>query len=361
MRPHRHSGQHIMKRHRLLAFLPVVGPCAACYSPSVGPVAQTTDTSGATSSSDGGPSSADDSAGSSGNGTDVTQTDSAEAPSSSSGEDADSVDSAETTIDATMDGPGSSSSGMPPEPFCGDGSVDPGEECDLGAENSTTSGCGPDCTAAQCGDGNIWSGVEVCDDGVDGNLLAVGACAPDCSRVIEEKIIELSDFISTGDLGANPVATLDGECPIGYAAMFAYSGVREAATESYDGSTGVDWVLQPYTAYVRGDGSLIWITDANPLLGVRDLQPMPLEQSISPQCPQGNVCLQGRVITGLTSSWVTAANDNCENWTDGTESATTRRGSSESATLFLYDAGWTTDCEFNLAGGGATGVYCVEQ
>jgi hypothetical protein len=90
----------------------------------------------------------------------------------------------------------------PPEPFCGDGSVDDGEQCDEGDANAINAGCLPDCTAASCGDGYIFDGSEACDDGMGFNVLQLGACAPDCSRVIEEKRIARGDTASA-DLGAN--------------------------------------------------------------------------------------------------------------------------------------------------------------
>ena len=36
---------------------------------------------------------------------------------------------------------------------CGNGQVDPGEECDLGPDNSPEGQCTPDCTITECGDG----------------------------------------------------------------------------------------------------------------------------------------------------------------------------------------------------------------
>ncbi len=63
---------------------------------------------------------------------------------------------------------------------CGDGTLEPGEQCDKGAANNTGgyNGCNPDCTLGpRCGDG-IKEGSEQCDDGK--NDGSYGTCAPGC-------------------------------------------------------------------------------------------------------------------------------------------------------------------------------------
>jgi uncharacterized repeat protein (TIGR01451 family) len=61
-------------------------------------------------------------------------------------------------------------------PICGDGVLDPGEECDDG-NNVDGDGCSADCKIEYCGDGNLDPGEE-CDDGnnVDGD-----GCSADCT------------------------------------------------------------------------------------------------------------------------------------------------------------------------------------
>jgi len=48
---------------------------------------------------------------------------------------------------------------------CDDGDTDPADEC-------------VDCEAAFCGDGHVWSGVEICDDGANDD--SYDGCAPGC-------------------------------------------------------------------------------------------------------------------------------------------------------------------------------------
>lgn len=49
---------------------------------------------------------------------------------------------------------------------CGNGALDPGEECDDGNLDDSDD-CPSTCQAARCGDGLVRAGVEVCDHGID--------------------------------------------------------------------------------------------------------------------------------------------------------------------------------------------------
>ena len=259
-------------------------------------------------------------------------------------------DTTAPTEPGTSTDPGSS--GGPGDPFCGDGNIDPGEDCDDGEANALTAACRPDCNVATCGDGDIWAGVEGCDDGEGDNVLEVGACAPDCSRVIEERVIvQPGGAPQNADFRNNPVAFADSLCEFGFAAMFAYPNVREAALDPFDTSRSLDWVLQPYTAYFNDDGELLWITDAVPLLGVRDGTQHPLLDTVRP--PESPLY---RKITGMTDGWLTRVDNTCSLWTDATP-GNASVGNPHSATEFL-DSGEFRDCDdFN----GRVGVYCVEQ
>jgi hypothetical protein len=62
-------------------------------------------------------------------------------------------------------------------PVCGNGDVEPGEECDLSSSPCSSGDCLPDCTCSVCGD-NVVEGSEQCD-GTD-DAACIGACTPDC-------------------------------------------------------------------------------------------------------------------------------------------------------------------------------------
>ncbi len=61
-------------------------------------------------------------------------------------------------------------------PGCGNGTVDSGEECDDGNQ-SNEDGCLNNCRSAECGDGYTYLGHEECDDG---NLSNRDACLTNC-------------------------------------------------------------------------------------------------------------------------------------------------------------------------------------
>ena len=85
--------------------------------------------------------------------------------------------SGDEPTDTTYAAPGTI--GIDPPPFCGDGALDPDEECDLGAGNADDGSCTLACKNASCGDGLVWTGVEACDMG-PANSPDYGGCAPDC-------------------------------------------------------------------------------------------------------------------------------------------------------------------------------------
>ena len=71
--------------------------------------------------------------------------------------------------DTTTGGPGA---------VCGDGVLDAGEDCDVGADNSDVGACTSKCKDAVCGDGLVKEGAEACDDG---NQVEDDECTNSCA------------------------------------------------------------------------------------------------------------------------------------------------------------------------------------
>lgn len=97
-------------------------------------------------------------------------------------------DGSSTSADPSATDPGVEGSGdaeagsesattEPLPPACGDGKLDPGEDCDAGPANQGGLACTPECTMNECGDSYLGAGEE-CDAGA-GNQSGQG-CTPAC-------------------------------------------------------------------------------------------------------------------------------------------------------------------------------------
>lgn len=87
------------------------------------------------------------------------------------------------TTEEAGESDGSSSSGTTTEgPLqnCGDGELDPDEECDLGVDNDDHGACTVECKQATCGDKLKWEGHEDCDNGPNNNDNLYGGCTTQC-------------------------------------------------------------------------------------------------------------------------------------------------------------------------------------
>jgi hypothetical protein len=157
---------------------------------------------------------------------------------------------------------------------CGNGRMDPGEECDQGSKNAAgaygpelcTSGCK---VAPYCGDEKR-NGAEVCDEGGVG--VELGACNPECNGFFEKKYIRPTSMkYAAGDLGG--VAGADAKCVVEHGAgwkALIVGGSRRATRTPLLGDAATDWVIHKYTHYYNFENKLLWRTDKVPLLGVRD-------------------------------------------------------------------------------------------
>lgn len=89
------------------------------------------------------------------------------------------------------------------EPFCGDGAMDDGEECDDGLLNDDTSDCTASCTVNVCGDGFLHALNESCDDGnADSTDGCVSCLAASCGDGFTQLGIETCDDSNSNDLDA---------------------------------------------------------------------------------------------------------------------------------------------------------------
>ena len=110
--------------------------------------------------------------------------------------------------------------------ICGDGNVDPGEECDDGNQDNTD-GCRNDCTLPFCGDGIVDSG-EQCDDG---NLNNADGCRNDCTvAVCGDGIVDPGEQCDDGN-------TIDGDgCQANCMNPVCGDGILDAGEACDDGN-----------------------------------------------------------------------------------------------------------------------------
>ena len=243
-----------------------------------------------------------------------------------------------------------STSGQGASELCGNGMLDDPETCDDGPNNGAGQSCKADCTLNACGDGDQGP-TEGCDNGMD-NELALGECAPDCSKVIEKKFIyhytDANSFTTGGDFGPDPVAFADSHCNAGEKALFAFGSTRRATTTPYVVDNPIDWVIQTYTYYYNEYDEPVFLTDDTALLGVRDGQFVGLENLI--------LDVVSAIATGVYGDYTTLRGSNCLGWsTENTAVMHAPGGTPFTDEEFLHSATEWAGCDYNL------GFYCVEQ
>jgi len=99
------------------------------------------------------------------------------------------------------DEPGISASTTVVASRCGDGVVDPGEECDNGAGNGDTHFCKEDCALNVCGDGKLFVGWELCDEGAANSDEYGSLCDTQCDPGARCGDNKLQQEFETCDLG----------------------------------------------------------------------------------------------------------------------------------------------------------------
>jgi cysteine-rich repeat protein len=143
-------------------------------------------------------------------------------------------------------------------PYCGDGIVSNGEQCDEGVANGTGYGhCSANCTlGARCGDSVVQNPPEQCDDGIQ-NGATGDKCTATCTLKCGDGVVEAPEQCdngaanNTGGYGkCNANCTLGPRCGDGIK-----NGTEQCDDGKNDGSYGTcspTCTLAPYC----GDGTV---------------------------------------------------------------------------------------------------------
>jgi len=175
-------------------------------------------------------------------------------PASTTSADASST----TSATSSQESYGTSDANVPPT--CGDGILDPGEECD-DANTIEEDGCLSTCRGNRCGDGHIWAAREYCDDGNDRNT---DRCVTGCRWAYCG-----DGYIEIGEEICDDGNELDGDdCPADCGASGISDTTADPTTNSEDDNTGPD----DTTSLESTDGGTdddpptvvsVWPNDAN--------------------------------------------------------------------------------------------------
>ncbi len=168
--------------------------------------ATTPDTTGSPTSSSAGEVTTSDTDSTTGSPTDPTSGGSSSEGSSGDTDDSDSdsttgTDGGSSSTGSSLEGGSTESGGA--EPFCGDGNLDDGEQCDDGLDNADNADCTASCTTNVCGDGYVHAFAEACDDGNEDTTDSCISCvAASCGDGFVFAEVEDCDDGNADDLDA---------------------------------------------------------------------------------------------------------------------------------------------------------------
>lgn len=309
-------------------------------------------------------------------GTSTSTTSGSGITSGSSDSEATTGESFTTEVDTISEDPSDPTvSTTEPDPVCGNGIVEDGEECDDGnvsnddecLQTCTLATCGdsyvhegvescddgnsntldacPDCAVAVCGDGFVWEGVEVCDRG--GTPEETG-CASDCGGLAMR--VFLSSGTYNGALGGIQGAHEKCQSLADEQPSLQLNGFEEPAefrawiAEFFVGPA--DYFAQNNGPYIRVDGEVVaesWdelVSGglANPILATEKGALKPGSHAWTSVMPDG------------TGGFLA----NCNSWTLKTEQGKGRVGFVDE-TSSAWTLGGNDDCPIQ------NHLYCFEQ
>ncbi len=283
-----------------------------------------------------------------------------------------------TTTSATMPPTTSDSPDTEgPAAVCGDGKLDPGEQCDDG-DADDVDGCRNDCTLALCGDGFASTKLEACDDGNDkedddclnncklatcgdgvtrtgveecddGNIMGDDGCDPDCRAT--RKLVFVSSKLFNGNMGG--LLGADDACKA-MAAAASLPGPKEfrawLSTDVESPLTRMKYSEYPYVLVDETPVAMSW----EDFMGGTLDHPIDLTEKMT-KPPLTND--PGCEPTGVYTNTMPDGNNNfmadaCFGWTS-------LRGQANWGLSSEANAKWTSACDapcFSKAP-----IYCVQQ
>lgn len=159
----------------------------------------------------------------------------------------------------------------PPLPTCGDGIVDPGEQCDQGSFlNSDSGACTVQCELAKCGDSLVWVGEEDCDNGPDNNDDLYGGCTTQCKfgARCNDGTIQAPEECDLGDDNGTDMHAPDGvPCSNGcrYHARLAFltsAAYKGGELGGVEGAHLKCQILAKQAKFDNAAGFMAWLSDA---------------------------------------------------------------------------------------------------
>lgn len=129
------------------------------------------------------------------------------------------------------------------EGLCGNGVIDPGEDCDNGDFNSDTkaNACRKDCSSATCGDGVVDDQYgEECDDGDDNSDTRPNACRTNCKMPVCGDGLVDTTFGEDCDEGLDNSDAPDASCRKNCKAGGCGDGIPDSGEACDDGDFNSD-------------------------------------------------------------------------------------------------------------------------